>query len=1263
MAVLDPVKKSLVKVFGSRNERLIKSYRKRVQQINDCEPQIRPLTDAQLKQRAQELRRQIADGQVLPRDAQAEAFALMRESIDRNVGIRNIFNPELEFDPARLPSDEARQAYQQVRQQIDQTPDAPVLGADVAVPAWLTVEIPNVLHEAVRQMQPESRPPFRARPFDVQLIGGMVLHEGKIAEMKTGEGKTIVAPLACFMAALEGLQCYVVTVNDYLVQRDRDWVFPAFHALGMTVGAIHSYHLQPPEAKQRAYECDVVYGTNSEFGFDYLRDNMKLSVAEQVQKNRDFCIVDEIDSILIDEARTPLIISGPAHDDAPQYQQANQVAEQLVQRQKAANQETRQRLNQPGFVEQQAKKLRANPAAIQKIVAKFRDLGPDYIEEKEAEQIDHLQYYVVKPEQKQASMTHEGVEEAQKIVGTRFYVVGNDMAWDHLINQAVRAHTVYEKDRDYVVKDGEVVIVDEFTGRLMVGRQWSDGLHQAVEAKESKHGVQIKKETQTLATVTIQNFFKLFKRLAGMTGTAVTEAGEFMEIYGLDVAAIPTNKPVIRADHDDLIFLTQEAKWNAIIEEIKEVSEAGQPVLVGTTSVEKSQYLSDLLTRKYGVDHEVLNAKQHEREAHIVAKAGHQHVDNRSRTVGNVTISTNMAGRGTDIRLPQEVLDAGGLHIVGTERHESRRIDNQLRGRAGRQGDPGSSRFFISMEDDLMKMFAGKSTMKALSMLGMKEDEAIEHRWITRSVERAQRKVEERNFQIRKNLLEYDEVMEYQRGYFYGRRQKVLDGDGIGEIVFDYIAESIEDACARYLDPLFVPEQVAATVRQIIGVTVDPQRLKGKELADIDNRVRYDAKSELRAEIETSLEEYVSHDIPPEDWDAKGLSQWAMSRFGVDLKQSQIRQSAPEEIGSRLSEAAFEQVDRKSLDPLADFFEPGYAEGELAAWAQRKFGIEFNVDDLKPQRNERPADQQQRVAERMYQEVREAYERREIVYPVDFVLETAFGIAQQGADAGAWAADQLARWANHRFDLGWTAESVRAMTGDQLREQLIEAAEEWHGPKLEQWLDQAAAHDSDEAIAEAFQQRWGVAFDPDRYEEADNPRDAMEMQARAILRTELTQLERYVLLQILDQTWKDHLYAMDQLKDSIGLRGYGEKDPKIEYKREGARIFQEMQQTVRDKVSDLIFRAKLTANAQMRSAYSQQAEAHHQKRQGTGVAAAAAAQPATDEQRADLEAAQRAGAEKQVAQTIVNRERKVGRNDPCPCGSGKKYKQCCGRHA
>jgi preprotein translocase subunit SecA len=1268
MAILNLLTAPIRKVFGTRNDRFVKAFRRRVELVNAFEPQVRKLADEQLRNRAQEIRSQITSGKVKAADAMYEAFAVMRESLDRNVGIRNIFNPALkeQFPVAKL-SPHLQELYKQVDSAMQLTLATQVQGSEVQVPGWMQLDIPNELHEAVREIYPESRPPFRCRPFDVQIIGGMVLSEGKIAEMKTGEGKTIVAPLACFMAVMEGLACHVVTVNDYLVQRDRDWVFPAFYRLGVTVGAIHPYHMQPEPLKKQMYQCDIVYGTNSEFGFDYLRDNMKTSVEEQVQRARAFCIVDEIDSILIDEARTPLIISGQHNTDAPQYLKANEVAEHLVMLQKAANQKTLAKIKEPGFTADAANRHRVPAAQIEKIVSKFKDLGPDYLDDKEGEMIAHTQYYTMKKEQKQAHMTPLGVEQAQKLVGTRFYVVGNDMGWDHLINNALRAHVVYEKDREYVVNEGEVVIVDEFTGRMMIGRQWSDGLHQAVEAKESRNGVRIKEETQTLATITIQNFFKLYKRLAGMTGTAITEATEFMEIYDLDVVVIPTNRPIVRQDSEDLIFLTEKAKWNAILEEVREKAEAGRPVLVGTTGVDKSEMLSRMLTQKHSIEHEVLNAKNHAREAAIVAKAGHKHVDKRGREMGNVTIATNMAGRGTDIKLLHEVVGAGGLHIVGTERHEARRIDNQLRGRAGRQGDPGSSRFFIAMEDDLMKMFAGATTMKALTVLGMKEDEAIEHRWITKSVERAQRKVEERNYEIRKSLLEYDEVMEHQRNGFYGTRQKVLEGTAIKELIFEYIAEAIEDAVGRYMDASFVPTQVAEGVKSLFGVQIDAGKLRGHGVDDIENRIRSDARNDARQDIGVSVGEYMNDEIDPAEWDLAGLQQWAHTRYGVELRPSRLRDMNSQQVVDHLTEVAQQNIDSKPLDSLARYFEKDYALRELSEWAKNKFDLDVTVAELSAG-GATGADAQQKAAELIFKKAEEAYERREIEYPSQFVLETAFGAAAQGAEATAWAVDQLARWANHRFDMKWTPADVVKHNGQQLHEVFFEASHQWHGPKLDAWVrDTLSGHPTDEMLIQRFGERWGVRLSDKDLAEADRAKMVRD-RALLVLRSELTQLERTVLLQILDQTWKDHLYAMDQLKDSIGLQAYAEKDPKIMYKAEGSRMFQEMLKLVRDKVTDLIFRARLTANVRVRNPYQNQ-QAEHQVIENTGVTAAAAleaAEPAqaSDEQKADLESARRAGsAERAIVQQIKRHDAKVGRNDPCPCGSGKKYKQCCGKVA
>ncbi len=1315
------------KVFGSRNERLVKAYTRRVEQINALEPEIRQLTDAQLRLKSDEFQKRVSQGDKLAA-FMPEALATAREVMDRSVGIRNIFNPDSGFDPTQLPAP-LQSTYEQVAQQAAHTPPVQEPGCSEPVPGWQQVPIPNAIYEAVRQLFPKSRPPFRARPFDVQMIGGMVLAEGNIAEMKTGEGKTIVAPLACYLACLESLQCYVVTVNDYLVQRDRDWVFPFYYHLGLTVAAIHPFHMQPPDAKQQAYECNVVYGTNSEFGFDYLRDNMKLSTAEQVQKHRDFCIIDEVDSILIDEARTPLIISGPAHDDAPRYGLADTIARHLMQKQRqwdAADAEVQKATMTIKGLEGDIRNARekAKIADMRQQMKELQEELPDL----EAHRDQYTQYYELEREKKAAHLTHEGIAEAQKEAGIGSFYVGNNMDFPHLLENALRAHVIYKRDKDYVVQGGEVIIVDEFTGRLMIGRQWSDGLHQAVEAKEN---VQIKQETQTLATVTIQNFFKLFKRLAGMTGTAITEATEFNEIYNLDVVCIPTNLPVIRDDRDDLIFLSQKDKWAAILDEIKRVHDVGRPVLVGTTSVENSEGLSQMLTKKMGIQHEVLNAKQHEREAHIVENAGQ---------LGAVMIATNMAGRGTDIKLtpidraalirhwqvrnllpkdakpdiPDEQLVAmsyrhqtqahlglnpkdvtamsdndvllrllqawvqehafvepakakkmsleqcrdlldqapqfmlhrlavfthieqmGGLHIVGTERHESRRIDNQLRGRAGRQGDHGSSRFFISLEDDLMKLFAGKTTMAALSKLGMKEGDAIEHRWITKSVERAQRKVEERNYEIRKNLLEYDEVMEYQRNTFYGIRQEVLEGRDVQGLIFGYIADAVDDAAALYLDPDYVPTQIAEWCRQTLDISVEPGKLRVDEIPYLHDQIRKEARAEVAQIVDVTLGEYMSNDLPSEEWDLRGLSQWAMSRFSVDLKQNQLRQMNPTEVQSRLIEAANDQIDRKDLAGVAKFLETHYAQHQLAEWARNKFGVELDPKQLAELDNEK-------VTQHTLEQARAAYQEREVAYPVHFVLEMVFQAAQQD---GPWAAQQLAGWANQRYEMGWTPEEVAKIPTREIQEKLLAASKQWlQEGKLEQQIDQAIEqHPKPEDLAAWASKRFTQPIEADQLDPADPAarRDLLIEKGRTLLRAELTQLERFVLLQILDASWKDHLYAMDQLKDSVGLRGYAERDPRIEYKREGASQFEQMRRTVRDRVTELIFRAKLTANVEQRSVYNEQQAQHAAPDNAVRGAVAG-----TEQQQADQDAAQRAGAE--PSRPMSRRQRRAsGSNTEAP---------------
>ena len=636
------------KIFGSRNDRLVKRYMRLVDQVSSKEVETRVLSDAELKAKTPEFRERIKEGE-RAEDLIPEVFAIAREAMDRSVGIRNIFNPIHEFDASQLEG-EARKLYDDTKALIDSTedrkPDVELLGSVEPVPAWQFIDIPIALYDAVRELYPQSKPPFRARPFDVQLIGAVVLYEGQIAEMKTGEGKTIVAPLACYLSAIEMKQVHVVTVNDYLVQRDRDWTFPFFRMLGMTVGAIHPTHMQHPQLKQMAYHCDVVYGTTAEFGFDFLRDNMKMTVQEQVQRRRQIAIVDEVDSTLIDEARTPLIISGHAHEGQPRYEMADRLARFLLSKQEPwanADQAVQSCLVQISGLEGDIRNA-LDKEAIKTMQDKLVTAKAK-LPELEKERDQFVQFYEIELDKKKATLTHEGVAEAQKEANIGSFYVGENMDVPHLLEQSIRAHTVYQRDRDYMVAADDkgvqtVIIIDQNTGRKMVGRQWSDGLHQAVEAKE---GVPIKARNANDGNdYHPKLLYKLYERLSGMTGTADTEATEFYEIYNLDVIVIPTNVPVIRDDHNDLVFTSQKDKLSASIKEIHSMYQVGRPVLVGTTSVEKSKTLSQELTSKYNVPHEVLNAEQHERESEIVKFAG---------SLGAVTVATNMAGRGTDIKL------------------------------------------------------------------------------------------------------------------------------------------------------------------------------------------------------------------------------------------------------------------------------------------------------------------------------------------------------------------------------------------------------------------------------------------------------------------------------------------------------------------------------------------------------------------------------------------------------------------------------------
>ncbi|MGM0657956.1 MAG: preprotein translocase subunit SecA [Pseudomonadota bacterium] len=846
----------------------------------------------------------------------------------------------------------------------------------------------SLLPEAFAVVREASVRTLGMRHFDAQMIGGMVLHQGKIAEMKTGEGKTLVATLAVYLNALPARGVHVVTVNDYLARRDADWMRPIYGALDMTVGV--SVPGMNAAAKRAAYASDITYGTNNEFGFDYLRDNMAFSLEQKVQREQHFAIVDEVDSILIDEARTPLIISGPADEGPELYVKINRIAPKL---------EVQQEEDGPG------------------------DFSLD-------------------EKSRQVHLTEEGMARVEQLLAEDGLLKENESLYDannlalmHTLSACLRAHHLFNKDVDYIINDGEVVIVDEFTGRTMPGRRWSDGLHQAIEAKE---GVPIQRENQTLASITFQNYFRLYDKLSGMTGTADTEAYEFQSIYGLEVVVIPTHKPMIRKDNPDLVFLTQTEKYAAIIEDIKERTASGQPSLVGTTSIETSELLSREL-KKAKIPHEVLNAKQHEREAQIIAQAGRP---------GAVTIATNMAGRGTDIVLggsldaelaeldddtPEstlrkvkedwqqrhnEVIEAGGLHIIGTERHESRRIDNQLRGRSGRQGDPGSSRFYLSLEDSLMRIFASERLGNMMQKLGMEQGEAIEHPWVTRAIENAQRKVEAHNFDIRKNLLDFDDVANDQRRVIYAQRNELMEADDVHDYIEEMREEVFHDLVSRYIPPQSIEEM----------------------------------------------------------WDAEGLEKALEREFGIDA-------------------------------PIREWLEAD--------------------DDL---------------------------------------------------------------------------------TEEGIRERVMARVEAHFAAK-----------------------------------EAETGSDVMR------------HFEKAVMLNVLDQQWKEHLASMDYLRRGIHLRGFAQKKPQQEYKREGFEMFTQMLASMRFEV------IKILARVQVRSEQDVAAVDEQRKREQPMEYKHREAAPLEKQSAAAQAGAGGGPAQPETPQTYVRDGRKVGRNEPCPCGSGKKYKQCHGK--
>ena len=716
MSIIDTL---LHKAFGSPHERKVKKLRPIIEEVHKIRKELELLDDADLASKTKVFKDLLASGKTLE-DIKVEAFAVCQEACDRRLGVFNIFNPDYGFDFSLLGSD-LQGAVNQAKEEL------------ASGKPEFEVYLPAALYAKIREIIPESIKPFRMMPFDVQMIGGLVLHEGAIAEMATGEGKTLAAALPVYLNGLSGKGVHVVTVNDYLAGRDAKQMGRVYNFLGLKVGLI--INGLNSEQRRESYGADVTYGTNNEFGFDYLRDNMAVDPKDLVQRELNFCIVDEVDSILIDEARTPLIISGPAEDATDKYTKANALVQNLSR-------------------------------------------GKDF---------------TVDEKNKSIQITEKGVTHIEALMQiTNLY--GEHAEWVHFINQALRAHYLFEKDVDYIVKENEIIIVDENTGRLMEGRRYSDGMHQAIEAKEK---VQIRRENQTLATITFQNYFRMYTKLSGMTGTAETEATEFVKIYNMNTWVIPTHKPCIRGDKQDVVYKSENVKWTAIVKEIKRRHEKGQPLLVGTASIEKSEKLS-LLLKKEGVVHEVLNAKNHGREAEIIQYAGY---------LNKVTIATNMAGRGTDIALGPGVVEVGGLHVLGTERHESRRIDNQLRGRSGRQGDPGSSQYFLSLDDNLMRIFGGANVKQLMSRFNIDEGEAITHSLVTRSIRGAQRRVEGQSFDARKYLLDYDNVMNEQRKVIYGLRRRILNGEDIRNDILTRIEDAIDIKASEYIFADRYPEE------------------------------------------------------------------------------------------------------------------------------------------------------------------------------------------------------------------------------------------------------------------------------------------------------------------------------------------------------------------------------------------------------------------------------------------------------------------------
>ncbi len=1107
----------------------------------------------------------------------------------------------------------------------------------------------SLLPEAFAACREAARRYKNMRHYDVQLIGGMVLHEGKIAEMVTGEGKTLVATLPAYLNGLVGKGVHIVTVNDYLARRDCEWMLPIYQGLGLTAGAIQ-VDMRPPE-RRKAYDCDITYGTNSEFGFDYLRDNMKPARwsdprfhpdFHQCQKMLNYAIIDEVDNILIDEARTPLIISGSAYGDINRFKVADKIARQL------------------------------RPCK--------KEDDPDG-------------HFVIKEKEHSAHLTEAGQREAEKLAGVEsFYTAGN-MHWPHLIDQALKAHHLYKRDKHYVVmphpetREMSVIIVDEFTGRLMVGRQWSDGLHQAVEAKE---GVQVKEETQTLATITLQNFFKLYKKLAGMTGTAMTEANEFWKIYHLDVVAIPTNRPLRRKENTDVIFRYEREKWKAIVDEIKEVNEEGRPILVGTTDVAKSEKLGDMLKRR-GVKFELLNAKPEyaAREAEIVAQAGR---------IAAVTIATNMAGRGTDIILGgnpeflawaklkneyatrldvppdtwkrtvdeieakekmreegRKVAEMGGLHIIGTERHEARRIDNQLRGRSGRQGDPGSSRFYVALQDDLMRIYGGERVAAILTWLGMEEGQSIESRRLSKQIQGAQKKVEERNFDIRKNLLEYDEVMDHQRKKVYGYRQEILEGANCKLRVMEMLDIQISSAVDRFLDEGYGAESFAEFAARRLGVEFEGSDFGRANFEEAARIAKDKAVRQAQLLIQESIEENIDEEADSKDWNWNALAGFVNGRWGLKMTDRALKQIGKENLAEKLQEQAaqvIEQVDLSGGEPLLT---KDYNRQVICAWAKDKFNLTIQPADLEI----KEADA---IKAFLSEKVDELYRRKEIEFPVQIGLHQ-FMAEQRQTGASRYNREGLFTWAKQRFYEAadsFNENDFRMSPRSHLRDLLFDASKRCYPADGQDRIDEkvdAFASEEDRLTEEQARELAAWASSSLRLEltpesltgkSRDAARQALYNAFDDRYRPEMRTMERTLLLDMLDTAWKDHLYAMDHLRSGIGLVSYAQVDPKTEYKRQGMKAFDGMWDRVQNEVTTYIFRMEEASDSFAQGIWQIGAAIHESA--PSAIAGGMQQEAITNSQQSDKK-----------VEPIRNRGVKVGRNDPCPCGSGKKYKNCCMR--